>query len=279
MVVSRISDGLGNQMFQYACGYAVAQRLETDLLLDITILDNHPFRNFELNQFQIEYSKIISYKWLGWKSAIKAARILTEKKYQFFLETFKCEDAWKYDSSIMNVSTNTYLVGYWQSEKYFSPYRNDLLRIFTPSQNSEGCHQFIKRVSKSNSVSVHIRRGDYVQTGISISDTYYKEAFGRISKMVEHPVFYIFSDDMEYAKTLMPTCGDYNCVYVTYDSKNTTIDDMTIMARCKHNVIANSSFSWWGAWLNQNGEKIVIAPEVGNWKDDFYPESWIKIKL
>lgn len=181
-----------------------------------------------------------------------------------------------YNSEIEHVGDNVRLFGYWQSERYFKVYRNDLLQMYKPNYElSLSCKQLIDEIHSSDSVSVHVRRGDYVQLGICLGTDYYKRAIDYMKSRLEAPIFYVFSDDTEYAERLF---GSINCSYkiVKYNPVNASIDDLFVMKECQHNIIANSSYSWWGAWLNENDKKIVICPQR-NTKDDYYPNEWIQL--
>ena len=153
-----------------------------------------------------------------------------------------------------------YLNGYWQNELYFSNIRELLLQELSPisSLNDVG-YSCLESIKKTNSVSLHVRRGDYLNLkNIGVLDVdYYKQAVAYISKNLEKPTFYIFSDDLDWCKKSLGFLDD--CIYV--DRTETEIDDLKLMSCCQHNIIANSSFSWWGAWLNKNPKKTVIAPK------------------
>lgn len=138
-----------------------------------------------------------------------------------------------------------------------------------------------------NSVSVHIRRGDYVtksrynKTYAHCTVKYYENAVDYIAKKFPNPHIYIFSDDTDWIKENIKF--PYETEYVTHNIGQNSFEDIRLMSNCKHNVIANSTFSWWGAWLNQNSEKIVVCPDV--WfqdsrivQTDIYPKEWIRIK-
>lgn len=260
MIIVGIIGGLGNQLFCYACGYATAKRVGAKLMLDTSILDNDTLRDYELDKLGIRYDKRFS------TASIKS-RFLREavRRLAFRLMRMRCHylvdwNAWKYNKRIEGVKDHTYLLGYWQSEKYFKHLRGELLEMFKPRiELSSGCRQYVKEVEACNSVSVHVRRGDYVTLGFCLPASYYEKALARMEKLVEEPVWFVFSDDLDYCRKLFAERpGKF--VYVHYESTVTTIEDMYIMSRCKHNVVANSSYSWWGAWLNSNPEKIVIAP-------------------
>lgn len=278
MIVTRISDGFGNQLFMYACGYALSRKLNTGLALDTTMLATNPSRSLEINKLNIQYDKLITINDYRTKFAKVVSRFLIHKyirmKYRFYVET----TPYVYESGIQQISDNTYIQGYWQSEKYFSEYRNDLLRLFLPKyEQSRPCKECMDEVGKCNSVAIHVRRGDYNKIGVCIGKEYYLNAIEKMKNCIDDPVFYVFSDDLGEAKKLFQNLNG-TFVYVQYLSDNLTLDDFFIMKACRHQIIANSSYSWWAAWLNENDEKIVICPEYKQWTGDFYPENWILIK-
>ena len=261
MIITKLKGGLGNQLFQYAAGRAVALHHKVPLKLDLTIFETYKSHNgYRLDQFAIEAdiatdSEIIHLKggnnllFSGLRKAglIKRKSYFKEKRSSYFHErVFK--------------NNFVYLDGYWQNELYFSNIRELLLRELSPinSMNDLGS-DYLEHINKSNSVSLHVRRGDYLNLkNINVLDVdYYMKAVEYIRKNVEKPTFFIFSDDLDWCKKSLGFLD--GCIYV--DRTQTEIDDLKLMSFCRHNIIANSSFSWWGAWLNQNPKKTVIAPK------------------
>ena len=187
----------------------------------------------------------------------------------------------KFEPEAFKISTDTYFKGNWQTEKYFSEYRNELLKILVPKhERTQSVKGLVNEMQKCNSVAVHIRRGDYLKIGCQLSMDFYDKAILKFQELNQrrNTVFYIFSDDIDFAKQYF---GKYEnkieLHYPQYESENKTLDDLFLMSHCKHMIMANSSFSWWAAWLNQNKNKIVICPELGMWSGEFYPEEWDKI--
>lgn len=277
MIIVKISDGFGNQLFMYACGYAVAKRLKTSLLLDISYLDNSSLRKYELDKLNIERKSIFTTR----KLKCYPLRVTYRKIYHTWLRIrgfhfLKEKRTYIYNSGFTQLKDKTYLYGYWQTEKYFKDCRSDILKMFTPNYPlSVGCREYLKTVEQCNSVAIHVRRGDYVNLGICLDQSYYHQALLKMKEMVKTPQYFIFSDDMEFAKQLFEgENGDVS--FVQYDSENSTLEDLFIMKSCKHIIMANSSYSWWAAWLNDNPFKIVIHPN-DHQKDDFYPSEWLTI--
>lgn len=274
MIVTKISDGFGNQLFMYACGYAAAKRLSTKLALDITYLSTNNLRIYELDKLNIVYDKLFTVDNIRYPLNIVARKILHlyfRCKYKFYNEKI----TYKYDERILNISRNSYLFGYWQTEKYFKEYREDILKMFTPRYElSRTCNLFIQKVKSCNSVAVHVRRGDYVKLGICLDSSYYKNAFAVLNEKFENLTYFVFSDNVDYAKQMFKDV-DGAFEYVENSSSNSTLDDFFVMKECKHIIMANSSYSWWAAWLNENPGKVVIYPKDDKILTDFYPKEWI----
>ncbi len=282
MIVVRLVGGLGNQMFQYATGLSVAENLGADLFIDNSWfkkpLQNETPRKYELDKFNIE-NKIVNPK------------NYTLKTEGFFSKLYKIgkpslnyykEKSFRYDPNFKYIKNNTYLDGYFQSEKYFKNIRPSVMRKFEILDKiSDKSKDLIGLTKKYDSVSIHVRRGDYVSNknanefhGI-LSQDYYKKAIGVISKKVNKPRFFIFSDEIDWVKDNFDL--PQNSFFV--DHSKSGIEDLRIMIECKHNIIANSSFSWWGAWLGKYEGKKVLAPK--HWfKDnsidtsDLFPSNW-----
>lgn len=277
MIITKISDGFGNQLFMYACGYAASRRLSTKLALDLTYLSTNNLRKYELNKLNIVYDKIYSVDNIRYPLNIAIRKILhfiIQCQYKIFRE----KDAYKYDGRILNISKNSYLFGYWQTEKYFQEFRKDILEMFTPRQElSHACSSLIEKVKSCNSVAIHVRRGDYVKLGICLDTSYYKHAFDILNKRFEGLTYFVFSDDVEYSKHIFK---DIKCKFefIENSSSNSTLDDFFVMKECKHIIMANSSYSWWAAWLNDNPNKIVICPKNKQSISDFYPKEWIVVE-
>ena len=261
MIITKLKGGLGNQLFQYAAGRAVALHHKVPLKLDLTIFETNKLHNgYRLDQFAIQSDIATKNEIFNLKggnsvlfSALRKAGFVKRKSY------FKEKRSSHFDASIFK-NNFIYLDGYWQNELYFSDIRELLLRELSPisSMNDLG-NAYLEPIKNSNSVSLHVRRGDYLNLkNVGVLDVdYYMKAVEYIRTNVEKPIFFIFSDDLEWCKNSLGFLE--GCIYV--DRTQTEIDDLKLMSFCRHNIIANSSFSWWGAWLNQNPKKTVIAPK------------------
>jgi hypothetical protein len=273
MIVTKIRGGLGNQMFQYAMAKSLAIEKNKNLYLDLSAFGSTELRNFGLDHFNIDCN---TYK--------KPNRYISKLRSYFKTRVNYRESDLGFHEDIFKLKEDDiYLKGYFQSEKYFIKYEKEIrhnFQITTPLK--EITKQTIDRVKKVNSVALHIRRGDYLSTQLFMTDKdlYYKQAVELIENQIDNPVFFIFSDDMEWVKRNFMI--KHETVYIDFNDDMTNFEDMKLMASCKHNVIANSSFSWWSAWLNNNLNKVVIAPK--QWfnddtidTEDRIPENWIKL--
>ena len=275
---------MGNQLFQYALGKYLALKDGTRLNLDIGTYKQNTLRQYALYHFDIEEMFC----------AGKEKKRLEQKEYfrrKLKRIGFSVKPYWYteqkpgYDDYIQQLTGNVYLEGFWQSEKYFKPIENIIRKEFIvkepPSHKNK---QYLNEIGSVNAVSLHVRRGDYVLDEVTnavhgVCDIgYYSEAISRMAAAISDPRFYIFSDDIEWAKTNL----SINRYPVTYIDHNVSADyeDIRLMYSCKHHIIANSSFSWWGAWLNNYGGKKVIAPK--KWfrsltNDDLIPDGWLTI--
>lgn len=304
MVITKLIGGLGNQMFQYAAGRSLAHRHNTELKLDITNFKNYPDRFYSLNCFNIleEFAspkeifvftgiprnflqKLItqgrrSFRFAG-KALLQGTQEITgdPKVYK--------EPHFHFDRNFFYQTDNVYLDGYWQSERYFKDIEEIIRNEFTfkipPLGKNKGVAE---QIASCESVSIHVRRGDYVND-LKISEihgncglTYYREAVKKISQMIRAPHFFIFSDEPGWARKNLRL--GQPAMFVDHNDTNKSYEDLRLMSQCKHHIIANSSFSWWGAWLHINPEKIVIAPKKWFRSDDkdtkdLIPDSWLRI--
>ena len=282
MVTIKLQGGLGNQMFQYAFGRRVAIERNDNLRLDIsnfrhTASGDTP-RKFKLDSFNIKAEAIedagnYRSKKISWNIINKIGLFLQKDFHIRFHPLF------------LKLKSN-YFNSFFQSYKYFEKYRKEILEDFNlKTQLPQKGVDLMKDVRDSESVSIHVRRGDYVTNknynksyGVCEID-YYEKAIAEIRKKINNPTFYIFSDDIEWAKFNLKMGSA--TVFVSEYNLGEYIE-LELIKSCKHNIIANSTFSWWGAWLNENPNKIVISPlKWTSLKDfdtiDLIPGDWIKI--
>ncbi len=258
MIITKLIGGLGNQMFQYAAGRALAYRLNTELKLDKIIFKTYKLHKYELYYFNI---KALFASQKGINKFKKHSLVLFFTKRKFFKEKH-----FHFNPEFFKLKGNIYLKGYWPSEKYFksieSVIRDDFSFKNEPDRKNK---KVLEKISKVNSVSIHIRRGDYVLNKKTNAYhglcplKYYKKAIQIIKARTKTPTFFVFSDDIKWCKKNIKI--DKNITFIDFNNRYKNYEDMRLMSNCKHNIIANSSFSWWGAWLNKNKNKIVIAPK------------------
>lgn len=289
MIVVRLKGGLGNQMFQYALGRVLSIKNSTSLKLDASFysmsFNGVTKRAYDLDVFNIHASITntndvpILHKNIHNKFVYKIISILKK-----FFDMNGVEKSFKFDMDILNIKSDIYLEGYWQSYKYFIDYEEIIRKDFTlksfPALNMQ---EMANEIESMNSVSVHVRRGDYVGNNMHdvVSESYYKKGIEYISNKVNIDKIYVFSDDIEWCKDNLKF--DYPVVFV--GEEFTGVKDeghVYLMSKCKHFIIANSSFSWWGAWLSTNHDKIVVCPK--QWfgdasidTSDLIPDNWIRI--
>lgn len=293
MIIVKLNGGLGNQMFQYAFGRAVSLSLNTELKLDISwfnsILEKDTIRHYELACFGLKtpFATEKEIKTMQGNAALLPRRIfnLLSKIKLVSNQSYFQEKYYHYDRSVETRSNNTYFEGYWQSYRYFERYADVIKDDFFTHYNLEDI-KLKEEIQSSNSVSLHVRRGDYVSNknatsyhGVSSLDYYYN-AIETISKKISNPILYIFSDDIPWVRENLIV--SLPIVFIENTNTDRPFEDIYLMSLCKHNIIANSTFSWWGAYLNSNLEKNVIAPK--KWfndpvinTEDLIPSSWTRI--
>jgi hypothetical protein len=260
-----VKGGLGNQMFQYAL-YLAMKKNGKNPKLDISLYRTTEMHNgFELNRiFGINLSE---------KELVnsKTSNIMFRAISKYQINYFELIDTLKYNPEVFT-SSKLYIDGYWQSEQYFNEISREVKQAFSFNNIDSANLSIAKDMLNCEAVSVHIRRGDYINTAYeNICDAeYYKRAMTFICSKVNNPVFYIFSDNSEEAKSIINEFS-VNYKIVNINSGKDSYKDMYLMTQCRHNIIANSSFSWWGAWLNKSRDKIVVAPK---WIPDFNCKTW-----
>lgn len=292
MIIVKLIGGLGNQMFQYALGRTLSLQKNEELFFDYSFFSevgNHTPREYELGIFNLTVP-IASRKLLHSFDSSRlslAKNMVFEKFFGMKVKRRLYEKSHAFQSDIFDVVGHLHLVGYWQTEKYFLQIENEIRKDFEFVRNAESRNaEILSELSGNIGVSVHIRRGDYV-TNMSANNfhglcslEYYSAGIEYVLNRVPNATFYVFSDDIEWARLNLKIPAP--TVFVDHNHGVSSWEDMRLMSRCKHHIIANSSFSWWGAWLNPSTEKIVIAPS--KWfadpsisSGDIVPSKWIRI--
>ena len=289
MIVARISGGLGNQMFQYALGRHLAIRNNTILKLDVTSFDSYEWHKYSLNYLNIQedFANNIEIKQFKQNHSTYFSKIFQRIWMNLTDKTFFREAGLEFNADVFNLSGDIYLEGYWQSENYFKSIKDVLDAEFTARvEVPERDLSLLNEIVSPNSVGLHVRRGNYAsvpevtKTHGLIDIDYYRTAVDIIKSKISAPVLFIFSDDIYWAKNNLSF--DIPHFYVESNSERPAVDDLRLMSSCQHNIIANSTFSWWAAWLNKNENKLVIAPkrwfnDLSISSRDIIPSNWIKL--
>lgn len=253
MIISKIRGGLGNQLFQWAAGYALAKKHKVVFLLDLSVFSRNFKRNFLLDGLFVPYS------------------IANEKQVEFLKEiNFYRQPFYHYDPMFAHNPKQTFLRGYFCSQKYFAGAEKEigklLAKALSKNELDNKQQRLLEKIESVESVSIHVRRGDYVDNpdyneffGVC-SLEYYFDAINQIKEMLfgKDLVFVVFSDDLDWARENLKFTK--NVIYVDQNAGKADHFDMLFMAQCKHNIIANSTYSWWAAWINQHEDKIVLWP-------------------
>lgn len=296
MIIGNLSGGLGNQMFQYAACKALSIKKNLPLYFDISDLvrrgDHDGFILNKVFKINIDLINTELKKTILGVYDNKITKYLARNFSIFNLsKSYILEKTFHYEDISILFKNNAYVEGYWQSPLYFQEYSNMIFNDFRFSDEIKAFNKSTAyKIIESNSVSIHLRFGDYMNN--SNSNIYYRLTNEYFLKCIKYfilntssPTFFIFSDNINLAKTIIGCSENY--YYVENNILPSAGSDMYLMSLCKNNIISNSTFSWWAAWLNSNVNKVVICPD--NWfnKDfasknninikDLYPKEWIKI--
>lgn len=286
MITSRLVGGLGNQMFQYAAGRALAARLSAPLLLDAAEFGNYRLHAFGLHHFAIAAEVVYAKRQVSdWeKNIFRAMSFLGIGR----AENLYRERDFRFDQAVLSLPDHSRLEGYWQSEKYFAD-KADLIRaeltVKTPADDEN--LRVLQSIHSGVSVSLHIRRGDYVSDSRASAThgtcdlAYYEAAVKYVAaRCGQAPSFFVFSDDPDWAEANLQL--PFKTVLIRHNGPEKNYEDLRLMSACNHHIIANSTFSWWGAWLNPEKNKIVVAPQrwfVNSAHDstDLLPAEWVRL--
>jgi hypothetical protein len=301
MIIVQLQGGLGNQMFQYAAARTLSIRNNTLLKIDLSFLkkgilsENVDYRKYGINNFCI-IENIISEEELNnfirkskFFAKLKISWLNKKTGYKLPVPKTFWQKGHGYDPEFFLLPKNSYLIGYWQNVKFFAGseeiIKQDFMFRNLPDQSNT---VFLNRMKKCESVAIHIRRGDFKNLPVlgTIGREYYIKAINYLTEKLYKPVFFFFSDEMKWVKENFNTINS-DCSLNYVDINNSTdreVEDMRLMSNCKHNIIGNSTFGWWGAWLNTNPGKIVIAPEklfaepsIDNQLQGMIPDNWMRL--
>jgi len=285
-VVVGLSGGLGNQMFQYAVGRALSVRLGAPLTLDLSWFGGQEERKFALSPFRIEAALDCQCPWLPLHGQAWVSRLSRRWLPRIFSVPIWREPHFQYVPEFTSLSKPVFLEGYWQSERYFRDIRDLLLEDFSVQAPLPlACAKLLEEIRSSDAICVHVRRGDYLSNPVAAqvhgvcSIGYYHAGAKELSMGLRRPHCFVFSDDPAWVRESLA----FDCAMTVVDvnGPDDAHLDLMLMAACRHFLIANSSLSWWGAWLGTHSEKKVIAP--ARWfltqsKDtrDLLPASWLQ---
>lgn len=282
-LILKLKGGLGNQLFQYAFGRLMASRRNEVLKLDLESLGSRgdTYRSYGLDNFKIRAE-------IARGEEVKRARYphgIISKFWRLFSLKVLRRFHIGYEKRLLGTKSR-YIEGFFQSHKYLDPIREELLAEISLKETPSAKFQdLVRMVAEGESVSVHIRRGDYVSDQSTrsihfICDLpYYQQALALLREKVSNPNFFVFSDDIAWARENLKLD---RAVFVSDPKEIGDCEELILMSKCRHNIIANSSFSFWGAWLNENPGKIVIAPRLWNRRygrhyKDLLPEEWLRV--
>ncbi|MFM2374187.1 MAG: hypothetical protein RLZZ234_182 [Candidatus Parcubacteria bacterium] len=289
MITIKTQGGLGNQMFQYAFGRALSISHNLPLALDTSLFKTYPHHAYGLNRYDLPVT-------LTEDSAARAfvrmkpkmgRRHLLHNTFFADPERYIIEPSFHFDPRMQHAKDGLYFDGYWQSERYFEAYGDTIRADFTLRTPVDNVTLKLRETMLSqNAISLHVRRGLYVTSPVfsavhgACGPEYFDKALSHITSRVPDPHVYVFSDDQQWAREHIRP--DFPTTYVDHTTSETPHEDIFLMSSCKHHIIANSTFSWWGAWLNPSKEKIVVGPK--KWFNqekynttDVMPPSWTRL--
>ena len=287
MIFVRLSGGLGNQLFQYAAGHRLARRHNVELVLDTSWFENRYWqttrRPYELFRFDVRGRLMSSRekRWLALYTNNVLKRLPLPREWRLVRERH-----FNFDPAVLTLPDQVFLNGYWQSPRYFDDVA-DCIRaecVPMPPMGNED-RRVADLMADADSVAIHVRRGDYVslraarRTHGTCTLAYYVEAVRMMRERLTSPRFFVFSDEPEWTRAHLHIGSD--AIHVAHNDPGMAFQDLRLMSLCRHQIVANSSMSWWGAWLNRHAQKLVIAPDRWFLADldtsDLIPHDWIRV--
>lgn len=290
MIIVQLSGGFGNQLFQYASGLSLAEYHNVSLKVDVSLLEKEDAITGTFREMDIFKLKNIPIKATSEEinKSLRLSRFssIADKFKPFYKRQVYKEKSNMFDKNFFNAGNDLLLKGNRQSEKYFINIKKTIIEKFSIANNViEGIYELGNKISDEQSVGIHIRRGDYLSPvalewlGVQ-PISYYLKAIDIITKKIPNAKFYIFSDDIAWVRLNLIIENDHE--FITQEITTNALQDFYLMSKCQNNIIANSTFSWWAAWLNLNDAKTIIAPErwynqVNFNTSDLIPKDWIRI--
>jgi hypothetical protein len=295
MILVRLSGGLGNQMFQYAFGFFLATKNNTVVKMDQSLLlkksnnKNAVYRDYSMGFFSLSgtfASDFEQYRFKAPSSHSYSYRLFFKVRNILFSSATAYQTMHRFEPIHLNLK-NCCIVGRWQSELYFEPVKEELKKEFQfKNELPEVYKTYAVNIKREDSVGVHVRRGDYVTNELyagsigALSESYYQEAINLMKLKMAKARFFVFSEDLDWCKDTIK--GDDITFVDSRGLQNSTECDLHLISLCKHHIISNSTFSWWGAWLGERSDSIVIAPEKWAKMAEYIPplivpDRWLKI--
>jgi hypothetical protein len=292
MIIVKLKGGLGNQLFQYALGRRLTHFSKAQLKLDTMWYRSSESRNLSIRHLNtlvdaateedLRSFGIVDGKY--WRNAFRKAM---EDWGPVHRRRRVDERGFGFDPEVLRVSDDAFLDGYWQDERYFLDIEDIIRKEFTPrAPMDEVNERMASEIDGTSSVALHVRRGDYAanpkanEVHGTCSLDYYRKCIDEVALRVHEPHFFVFSDDVAWTKENLDI--GHPATYVDHNRRKDDFKDLYLMSRCKHQIIANSTFSWWAAWLNTNKDKVVYAPS--RWfktneidASDLIPRRWNKV--
>lgn len=288
MIIVQLKGGLGNQLFQYAAGLSLSMHHHVPLKVDITELSGASKNNDTKRDFDLQQLAMPPIVATVTEINEKTHQPFVEKYFQKLLPPYKRkiykEASFSFDEHFFHAGKNIYLKGYRQSEQYFLPIANTIKQGFLFKEEvTAKVEPLAVELRQTNSVSVHVRRGDFANPLFAahhgtLDSSYYQTSIHKMQSLIGNCNFYVFTDSPEWVKENLQFPEE--AVFVSGNMSTNHFQDFYLISQCRHNIIANSTFSWWAAWLNNNPEKIVIAPQ--HWftsklynAKDIYASGWL----
>jgi hypothetical protein len=295
MIIMQIKGGLGNQLFQYALGRSLAVSNHCRLKLDLSWFENTKesltYRKFKLDRFKIDADIATKEEVCSLKPP--AGPLLKYRRALAHLVRFgrpRCVLENKnrsFDKPILGLKSPVWLEGYWQSFRYFSKIAGQIrAELRLTDELAAPTAEQLEKINRVNAVSLHIRRGDYVSNPVyarkygTVTLEYYQKGISLMAQKIRNPHFVVFTDDYQWAKSNLKT--EHPVLWMDREAAEKDCVDLWLMAHCRHHIIANSSYSWWGAWLADQPDKIVVNPvkwksDESRYNSDRSPASWIAL--
>lgn len=292
MIYVQIKGGLGNQLFQYSVGYYLKQQLGADLCLDyssayigkqlkkLKIKKDFSFREIELESFSIDPHEV-QINTIGFFVDHIIQKVFDYKGFtgREIVPLIKENGLDCRDNNIGALKTakkynNVIITGYWQNINYINPFREDLIRQFKMSEDTGSEYDvYLEQIKSSASIGVHVRRGDFVKLGWAKGADFYKKAISAVIERIPKAKFFFFSDDQEWVRENL--FNEENSVQVVIHEEHQTVKEFDLLRHCKHQIISESTFGWWSAYLNEYEDKEVYIPF--DCRGDIWLEGWKRI--